>query len=61
MSLRSRCIICLASTFVVRVACFIYWDEGSKLAKCFVESVDGLDTFDFYGNNRIGKAFLGGC
>ena len=47
--------------FVGRVAWFIYWDEGSKLAKSFVESVNGLDTRDFYNNNQIGVAFLSGC
>ena len=47
--------------FVCRVACFIYWDKGSQLAKFLFESVDGLDTFDLHGNNQIGEAFLSGC
>ena len=47
--------------FVGRVACFIYWDEGSQLAKSIFESVDGLDTFDVHGNNQICEAFLSGC
>ena len=47
--------------FVGRVACFIYWDKGSQLAKSLFESVDGLDTFYFDGNNQIGEAFLSCC
>ena len=43
--------------FVGRVACFIYWDEGSQLAKSIFESVDGLDTFDFHGNNKSARRF----
>ena len=46
--------------FLGRVECVIYWEECSKLAMCFFESVDGLDTFDSLGNNQIGEAFLGG-
>ena len=47
--------------FVGSLACFIYWNEGSQFAKSLFESVDCLDTFDFYGNNQIGEAFLSGC
>ena len=46
--------------FVDRVACFIYWDEGSQLAKFLFESVAGLDTFDIHGTNTICEAFLSG-
>ena len=46
---------------VGRVACFIYWNDGSQLAKSLCKSVDGLDTYDFNGNNQIGEAFLSGC
>ena len=47
--------------FVDCIACYIYWDEGSQLVKSLFESVDGVDTFDFPGNNQIGQAFLRGC
>ena len=43
--------------FVGRVASVIYWDEGSQLAKSLLESVDGLNTFDFHSNNQIGGCF----
>ena len=46
---------------LVMVVCFIYWDEGSQRAKSFFESVDGVDTFDFHGNNQISEAVLSGC
>ena len=34
---------------------------GSQLAKSLFKSVDGLDKFDFYGNNQIGEAFFSYC
>ena len=42
-------------------AIFIYQDEGLKLAKSSLKSVDCLVAFYLQGNYRIGKAFLGGC
>ena len=44
--------------FVSRTACFIYRDEGSKLAKSVLKCVDYLDAFDLQGDYCIGEEFL---
>ena len=46
--------------FVLRVSGFIYWNKGSKIAKCFFKSVDCLDTLYLQGDYFIGERVFGG-
>ena len=46
---------------VCRAASFIYWNEGSELAKSLFNSVDCLDAFYLHGDYLIGKTFFGSC